>query len=267
MVAGLPDSLGAILAGMPRLAIAYSGGLDSRFLAHASQLAGCEILLLHGQGPHIPRAETAYAERWAAARGLRIATFEHDALAIPEVAGNCRMRCYHCKKALFGKIIALARANGFDVVCDGGNRDDLAAYRPGLAAVAELGVKSPLAGLGKAEIRQLARATGLENCGQLSAACLLTRFAYDTAIDRAALAQVDACEQKLRQFLAGAGQGAAELRLRLDPLHAAPVIQIAQAAASLAPELARIAADCGFPGASVLPGPGVSGFFDKSQTQ
>lgn len=267
MVAGLPDSLGAILADMPRLAIAYSGGLDSRFLAHAGQLAGCEILLLHALGPHIPAAETACAQSWASERGLRIVTFEHDALAIPEVASNCRMRCYHCKKALFGKIIALARANGFDVVCDGGNRDDLAAYRPGLAAVAELGVKSPLAALGKAEIRQLAKATGLENCGQLSSACLLTRFAYDTAIERSALAQVDACERKLRQFLASAGHGAAELRLRLDPLRAAPVIQIAQAAAGLGSELARIAAACGFAGARVLAGSGVSGFFDKRQAQ
>lgn len=181
--------------------IAYSGGLDSRFLSHATQLAGLRPVLYHIAGPHIPDAETAFARAWAAERGFVLHLLPIDPLTLPAVACGARDRCFHCKKELFTQILA----RGARPLCDGSNLSDRGGYRPGLRALAELGVRSPLAeaDLTKAQIRQLARETGLERPEQRARPCLLTRLDYDLPPDPALLAQVAAMEAVLEDVLHG----------------------------------------------------------------
>ena len=95
------------------LAVAFSGGLDSRFLCFALRRAGCDVLALHATGPHVPQAESAAARRWARAQGLPLLEVRHDPLPLPEVAVNSRERCYACKRALMRRLReALAAAGG-----------------------------------------------------------------------------------------------------------------------------------------------------------
>lgn len=158
-------------------ALAYSGGLDSRFTAHAAQRTGFAPLLLHVRGPHVPPRETAYARRWAAWRGLPLREITVDPLALPAVAAGDRGRCYACKYTLFSRLRDVAEGLP---LCDGTHASDSEAYRPGRKALAELGIISPLAlaGLAKADIRDLGRLTGLEHANQTARPCLLTRLDY-----------------------------------------------------------------------------------------
>lgn len=197
------DRLTTILAGLAingRFAIAYSGGLDSRFLAHAANLANLEPELLHAHGPHIASGENRYARDWAIKNRMQLHILQADPLTVPEVAANDRMRCYHCKKALFSRL--LAEAKGLPL-CDGTQASDSGTYRPGRAALQELGIRSPLAeaGLAKSEIRLLAAKTGMDNPGQKARPCLLTRFAYDLPPNRPALAALDKAEQRIESAL------------------------------------------------------------------
>ena len=159
------------------MALAYSGGLDSRFLAHAAQRAGVVTQLLHVRGPHIPPLETMYARRWAAWRGFALRELTVDPLNLPDVAQGSRTRCYACKFTLFSRM--REEADGLPL-CDGTHTSDSQAYRPGRQALAELDVLSPLAlaGLDKADIRLLGRLSGLENPDQRARPCLLTRLNY-----------------------------------------------------------------------------------------
>lgn len=261
--------LAEVLSGLPRMAVAFSGGLDSRFLCHAAQACGCDLVLVHGAGPHVPEGESAGAREWARARGLRLLTFIHDPLPLREVAANSRERCYACKRALIaGMRAALAGAGEAPrVLCDGGNLDDLTAFRPGLRAVAEAGVRSPLAeaGLTKAAIRELARATGLDRPDQPARPCLLTRLAYGMEPTAPLLARVAAAEAALAALDAadredlGPGGGFGEFRLRLVP---EPVFQCGRLPARLAARLEEILARHGFAPFAVVTGERVSGFFD-----
>lgn len=258
-----------VLSGLPRLAVALSGGLDSRFLCHMALASGCDVVALHGEGPHVPAGESAAAREWAQARGLRILTFVHDPLALPEVAANSRERCYACKRALIagmrGTLAAAGEAGR--ALCDGGNADDQRAFRPGLRAVAEARVRSPLAeaGLTKAAIRELARATGLDRPDQAARPCLLTRLAYGMRPDAALLARLAAAEAALAALDAadrgarGPEGGFGDFRLRLAP---EPVLQCARLPERLAAAAEAILAEQGFAPFSVLTGGAVSGFFD-----
>ena len=134
-----------------------------------------------------------------------------DILAIPEAASNPPDRCYHCKRALFSRILAQARADGFDHVLDGGNASDDASDRPGMRALRELGVLSPLrlCGLAKSDIRRLAREAGIPVWDKPSYACLATRIPAGTPITQADLARAERGEGKLTAL------GFADPRLRL----------------------------------------------------
>ena len=263
--------LRGLLARLPRLALAFSGGIDSRFLCHMALACGCDVVALHGAGPQVPAEESADARAWAAARGLRLLVVAHDPLSLPEVAANSRERCYACKRALLaGMRDALTAAGeGGRVLCDGGNLDDQRAFRPGLRAVAEAGVRSPLAeaGLGKALIRELARETGLDRPDQPSRPCLLTRLAYGMRPDaplltrlaaaEAALAALDEADREAFGECAGLG----EFRLRLVP---APLLQCNRLPERLAPAVKEALAAHGFAPFSVACAERVSGFFDAS---
>lgn len=182
------------------LAIACSGGLDSRFLTHAACLAGLDPVLYHIIGPHVPARETAACAEWVQQRGLHLHIVTCDPLHLPEVLANTPDRCYSCKRALFSR---LYREVGNACLCDGSNASDLHAYRPGLRALRELDIASPLAdvGLNKDTIRKLAQETGLEYPDQPSRPCLLTRLDYGVRPTPELLASLDACESTLETLL------------------------------------------------------------------
>lgn len=184
-----------------RLALAFSGGVDSAFLLKAAALAlpPENILAVTARAELFPRREGREAAELASALGLVHLVLDFDALSQPLVAANPPDRCYHCKKALFGDLIAAAAERGFPEVADGGNLDDADDYRPGARAVRELGVISPLkdAGLTKAEIRALSQEMNLPTWDKPAFACLASRFPYGRPITRAALARVEEAEDFL----------------------------------------------------------------------
>lgn len=190
------------LAPEGRFALAYSGGLDSRFIAHAAQRAGLAPLLLHIRGPHIPPMETMFARRWAAWRGLTLRELSVDPLGLPAVAAGDRERCYQCKSLLFASI--RGETEGL-LLCDGTNASDGQSYRPGLKALRELDVASPLAmaGLGKTDVRALAELSGLEHPGQRARPCLLTRLNYGLRPTPERLKTLAAAERAVFELLRG----------------------------------------------------------------
>lgn len=259
MVSLLPAALRRILQGMPAMALAFSGGLDSRFLCHAARLCGCRLLAVHARGPHMPPAESGFARRWAEARGIEYAEIVHDPLREPDVAQNNRNRCYACKKLLLQSIRNLPRLKDFPVLCDGGNADDGRAFRPGMRAVREAGILSPLAmaGMGKEDIRRCARLTGMDFPGQQARPCLLTRLAYGIRPDADALAAIAAAEEEIGALTK------ANFRLRLLP---EPQLHLAAPQDEILPELNRILRRHGFGEAKIAVVPDLSGFFDRQKT-
>lgn len=182
--------------------VAYSGGVDSTFLAAVAQRAlGAAALAVTLVTESDARAEMDFAVQTAKALGLRHRIERAPWLAIPGVADNPIDRCYRCKRHLFGLLQELAAAEGA-VVLEGSNLDDVTDYRPGLRAVHELQVASPLLDLGfrKAEIRDLSRELGLPSADRPSQACLASRFPYGATITEQALRQVDEAEAALREL-------------------------------------------------------------------
>lgn len=190
-----------------RIAVALSGGVDSRVLAHRLREAGHRLLALHASGPHVPTRETAWAQEWCQRMGIpmRVVTFD----PLPHVATNDRERCYRCKHALY---TLLTREAGQRILYDGSNADDTRAFRPGMRALAELGIQSPLATdhLSKAHIRAYARTHAVGWPDQPSRPCLITRFAYEIAPTRGQLATLERLEDRL------ATGGLTDFRLRMD---------------------------------------------------
>lgn len=205
----------AILEAAPdgMFALAYSGGLDSRFLAHAAHLYGMKPLLLHVTGPHVPMDETTFARNWAEKHALSFQEVFVNPLSLPSVAAGARDRCYACKKELF----TCLRAKSSLPLFDGTNTSDASVYRPGIRAVRELGVISPLAlaGLGKKEIHFLAEQTGMEQPLQKARPCLLTRLPYGTTPTKEILSALAAGEAAARAVLAREKRFDVDLRLRL----------------------------------------------------
>ena len=194
------ESVLGVLAAGNRFALAYSGGLDSRFLAHAAQRFGFEPVLLHIAGPHIPPEETDYARHWAASRELAYEELPADPLDLALVASGDRRRCYACKRNLF----SLLKARTDLPLCDGTNASDAGQYRPGIRAVEELGILSPLAsaGLTKADIHRCAALTGMEDPEQKARPCLLTRLPYGMKPERSLLAGLAAGERAVHGVFA-----------------------------------------------------------------
>ena len=160
-----------------------------------------------------PRFELKDAERLCAQLGLRLRVLDCDVLARPEIAANPPDRCYHCKRALFTRLLAVAAEEGYPLVMDGTNASDPEDDRPGMKALRELGVRSPLreAELRKCDVRRLSAQAGLFTADKPSYACLATRIPSGTAITPAMLETVEQAEGLL------AGRGYRNFRVRLHP--------------------------------------------------
>ncbi|MDD5698050.1 MAG: ATP-dependent sacrificial sulfur transferase LarE [Victivallaceae bacterium] len=203
----LEQKLRKLLTGlrkMGRVAICFSGGTDSSFLARAAgeALERDKLLLLHVSSELVPRQERGFVETWTAANGLPLKIITAAPLANEAVVRNDPQRCYFCKKAIMELVFAEAEKNGLKHVLDGINRDDLDDYRPGNRAADEYGVRHPLleAGLDKAEIRILAQRWKLPNWDTPPSACLASRLPYGTKLTSERLVQVDRAEEFLRQL-------------------------------------------------------------------
>jgi uncharacterized protein len=188
-----------LLRGLNSVAVACSGGLDSSLLLAAARLAlGDRVLALTVVTPYMVTHEIAEAKALTAQLGVR-----HRVLELPmpnEIADNPPDRCYLCKRVLFAELKSVATEEGFAWLADGSNRGDLADYRPGMRALRELEVRSPLleADLGKAEIRRYARALNLPVWDKPVSACLLTRLPHGTDVRFELLRRVEAAESALR---------------------------------------------------------------------
>ena len=188
---------------MGSVAVAFSAGVDSTCLLQvASRVLGDRAAAITVRSQFVPQREQQEAAEFCRSRGIRLIVLELDALSIPGVRENPADRCYLCKKSIFTQICAAARENGFACVAEGSNADDLGDYRPGMRAIRELGVRSPLldAGLTKAEIRLLSHDLGLPTWDKPAMACLATRFATGHEITNEGLARVEQAEQCLMEL-------------------------------------------------------------------
>ncbi len=195
-------SLAAWLRQCGRIAIGYSGGVDSAFLAVvARDVLGAEnVLAIIGRSASYPAAQWAAARDVATSFDISVLELDTDELNDPRYAANPSNRCYFCKTELWSKLVPLARARGFAVVADGTNADDLSDHRPGAQAAHEHEVASPLADMGftKAEIRECSRARGIPTWSQPSSPCLSSRLPYGTGVTSERLSQIEQAERSLR---------------------------------------------------------------------
>ena len=188
------------LLSLGSVAIAFSGGVDSTFLLKAAyEVLGDKVLAVTASSCSFPERELREARAFCQQNGIAHMICKSEELDIEGFRQNPKNRCYLCKHELFEKIWAIAEERGFAAVAEGSNIDDNGDYRPGLLAVEELGVKSPLreAGLCKEEIRELSKRLGLPTWNKQSFACLSSRFVYGETINEEKLRMVDQAEQLL----------------------------------------------------------------------
>ena len=204
----------------PRCALGFSGGVDSAYLLYAGVKAGADIRPYFIKTAFQPAFELADARKLAEGLGVEVTVLELDALADPRVAANPADRCYFCKQNLFRTLKERAIADGYPVLLDGTNASDEAGDRPGMRALAELSVRSPLreCGLTKAEIRARSREAGLFTWDKPAYACLATRVPAGETITADLLARVEGAEDALfrlgyTDFRVRVFHGAARLQL------------------------------------------------------
>jgi pyridinium-3,5-biscarboxylic acid mononucleotide sulfurtransferase len=194
--------LAAWLRDRRSIAIGYSGGVDSAYLAAVAvaTLGGAQVLAIIGRSASYPESQWSAALGVAAWIGLNVLEVDTDELIDPRYAANPTNRCYFCKTELWSKLVPVARARGIAIVADGTNADDLKVHRPGAQAAREHGVVSPLAmfDFSKEEIRERSHARGLPTWQQPSSPCLSSRIPYGTPITVGRLKRVEQAESALR---------------------------------------------------------------------
>jgi pyridinium-3,5-biscarboxylic acid mononucleotide sulfurtransferase len=200
---GKAAALQSRLARIPSLIVAYSGGVDSAYLAYAASRAlGSRALCLTADSPSYPDRHRQLAIRIARQFGLHHEIIQTAELENPDYRANPANRCYFCKHELYTRLTAVARARGIAVIADGSNADDRGDYRPGRQAAREFGVCSPLddAGLTKAEIRELSRRAGLPTWDEPASACLSSRIPYFSEVTDQKLRMIERAEAVLRDL-------------------------------------------------------------------
>ncbi len=192
-----------VLGRYESILVAYSGGVDSAYLAWAANRARPgQVLAVTADSPSYPRRHRDMAESVARAFNLPHEFIHTSELERPEYRANAPNRCYHCKTELYEHLSRMAAGRGFSVVVDGSNADDRGDYRPGRQAAKEFGVRSPLddAGLTKDDIRNLARRAGLPVWDEPASACLSSRIPYQSEVTEAKLALIEQAEDVVRSL-------------------------------------------------------------------
>lgn len=204
----------------PKVALGFSGGVDSAYLLYAALDHGAQVRPYFIKTAFQPQFELEDARRLCAQLGVELTVLELDVLQIPGVAENPPDRCYHCKRALFGRLRQQAQADGYTVLIDGTNASDDAGDRPGMRALGELSVRSPLreCGISKAQVRALSKEAGLFTWDKPAYACLATRVPTGEAIAPETLRKVEAAEEALFSL------GYSDLRVRV--FHGAARLQL-----------------------------------------
>lgn len=211
----------------PKVALAFSGGVDSAYLLYAAKSCGAQVGVYYVKTPFQPDFEYRDAEKLARQLGVEMTTLHLNVISDPDIAQNPKNRCYFCKKRIFTAILEQTKADGYPLVIDGTNASDDTADRPGMQALKELGIASPLrlCGLTKGEIRKLSKAAGLFTHDKPAYACLATRIPAGTPITREQLALTEHSEAFLMDL------GFSDFRIRL--MGTAARIQVPESQLSL----------------------------------
>ena len=204
----------------PKAALGFSGGVDSAYLLYAGVQAGAQVRPYFVKTAFQPQFELEDARRLCEELGVELTVLERDILSVPSVGENPPDRCYHCKRALFGALRQRALEDGFSLLIDGTNASDDAGDRPGMRALGELSVRSPLreCGITKAQVRELSREAGLFTWNKPAYACLATRIPTGETITQKVLTQVEGAEDALFRL------GYRDLRVRV--FHGAARLQL-----------------------------------------